>query len=335
MNEARLRRIRPHWDFSANMALIAGVFAFGAHTIFAPVPSDSIPLRVAAVQANIPQEEKFDAARDQILERYTALTDTALAMRPQLLLWPEAATPGSLNQSQDMVAFVSSFARSGNTNFLLGTLEIGTDEHDYNIAALFTGFNPEPQIYRKMHLVPFGEYIPFRHSFPPFEWVIGDLVPGDFAAGKEYTVLQLHSPEMKAAALVCFEDTLGDLTRHFVQRGAQLLVNVTNDGWFQHSQGSEQHLANALFEPWKTDARSCVRRIPGSRHLLTRWDASPTRSVPMGTRSAKECFRTLFKSRQQRPAKLSTPVTANAFPKPAPRCSLVALGFLIRRRREP
>ncbi len=250
-SETRTRRLRPHWDFSLNIALIALAFSFGVRTVFVPAPADCIPLRVAAVQANIPQEEKFDAVHARaIRERYAALTETALATSPQLLLWPESATPGSLFASQELFDFVRGFAERGGVNFILGSLDFDEANRDYNIAALFTPKpppGPAPQTYRKMHLVPFGEYIPFRRAFPPFEWIIGDLVPGDFTPGTEFTLLQLHQPELKAATLVCFEDTLGDLTRQFVSRGAQLLVNVTNDGWFLQSQGAEQHLANSVF----------------------------------------------------------------------------------------
>ena len=248
--EARLRRIRPHWDFSANMALIAAVFAFGVRTLFAPADAHSLALRVAAVQADIPHNPEQRSERafaNLIMERYGALTEVALTTRPQLLLWPESATPGSLFASQEVFDFVNGFARRGDTNFLFGSLDFDEARHDYNIAALFTPRGSEPQTYRKMHLVPFGEYIPFRRAFPPFEWIAGDLVPGDFTAGTEYTLLKLERPAVNVGALICFEDTLGDLTRHFVRRGAQLLVNVTNDGWFLRSQASEQHLANAVF----------------------------------------------------------------------------------------
>ncbi|MEI8234575.1 MAG: apolipoprotein N-acyltransferase [Verrucomicrobiota bacterium] len=245
--EAHTRRLRPHWDFSVCMALIAAVFSYGVRTIFAPAPAGGAPLRVAAVQANIPQDQKFDRAfEDHILERYAALTESALATRPRLLLWPEASTPEALDIGE-IYRFVSGIAERGGVNFVLGSL--GSDEarHDYNIAALFAPGRNAPQIYRKIHLVPFGEYIPFRKAFPPFEWIIGDLVPGDFTPGDAYTLLHLNNPSLDAAALVCFEDTLGDLTRHFVANGAQLLINITNDGWFLQSQGAEQHLANARF----------------------------------------------------------------------------------------
>src|SRR5205085_12588278 len=67
------------------------------------------------------------------------------------------------------------------------------------------------------------------------------------AFGNEHTVFQLTRPDVRVAPLICFEDTVGNLTRHFVARGANLLANVTNDGWFLRSSGSQQHLANAVF----------------------------------------------------------------------------------------
>ena len=103
------------------------------------------------------------------------------------------------------------------------------------------------QIYRKVHLVPFGEYVPGRHTIPLLARVVGDQVPDDFAFGKEFTVFKLSGDKAKAAPLICFEDTIGDLARQFVLAGANLLVNVTNDGWFLRSAGSQQHLANAVF----------------------------------------------------------------------------------------
>jgi len=103
------------------------------------------------------------------------------------------------------------------------------------------------QIYRKVHLVPFGEYIPLRHSFPLFAAVASKWVPGDFDAGGDYTVFRLTNSDVRVAPLICFEDTVGDLARQFVLKGANLLVDVTNDAWFLRSAGSRQHLANAIF----------------------------------------------------------------------------------------
>src|SRR5438067_1117525 len=115
------------------------------------------------------------------------------------------------------------------------------------VALLVSHSDQRIQIYRKIHLVPFGEYIPLRHSFPLFAAIASTWVPGDFARGTEHTVFSLTNADVRAAPLICFEDTVGDLVRRFVVNGANLLVDVTNDGWFLHSSGSRQHVANALF----------------------------------------------------------------------------------------
>ena len=121
------------------------------------------------------------------------------------------------------------------------------NEKDYNAAVLISGATQEMQVYWKMHLVPFGEYIPLRRSFPLFAALAKEWVPGDFSAGKRYTLFRLTNGDAQIAPLICFEDTIGDLTRQFVIQGASLLVNLTNDGWFLDSSGSEQHLTNAIF----------------------------------------------------------------------------------------
>lgn len=236
---------RPHYDFSFTLVLVVLVFAFGIRAL--QQHQETVPLRVAAVQANIPQNEKFNTAFEaKIFATYTRLTEAALGWRPQLLLWPEAATPRGMFSDERNNQFVLQFATRTEGNFMLGSIDFD-EEGDYNIAALLTDRGRDIQVYRKVHLVPFGEYIPFRHSFPLFAKIAGDQVPGDFKSGGELTILKTRHPELRLAPLICFEDTLGDLTRKFVLKGAQVLVNVTNDGWFQHSQAAEQQVANAVF----------------------------------------------------------------------------------------
>jgi apolipoprotein N-acyltransferase len=249
--EAGRRRIRPHWDFSATVLLVALNFAFGVRVLLKK-ETPGTQIRVAAIQPNIPQNEKWDDSFAQsIVERLRDLTVPALALQPELLLWPEASVPGGAFSSREAADFVKSFCADSDVNFLIGTSEFGPDG-DFNSAALLNRRGARLQTYRKIHLVPFGEFIPFRHSFPLFAWITGDLVPGDFSAGSGFTILETERPAVKIAALICFEDTLGDLTRRFVQRGAQLLVNLTNDGWFLESPAAEQHLANAVFRAVET-----------------------------------------------------------------------------------
>ena len=117
------------------------------------------------------------------------------------------------------------------TDLLLGTID-ADEGGDYNAALLVSDGGEKIQVYRKLHLVPFGEYVPGRHTVPFISSIVGDQVPADFTPGKEATVFNLTNAAVKVAPLICFEDTLGELTRQFVLRGANLLANVTNDGWF-------------------------------------------------------------------------------------------------------
>jgi len=246
-HEARTHRMRPHWDINFTMLGVVGLLVFGWQV--ARNPSQTKPLRAAAVQANIPQKQKFDPQfTGQIFDRLTRLSEIVLSSNPpaDLLIWPESALPGPVLEDEETYRFVMDFAASNKTDLLLGTIDV-ENGHEYNAAALVSNPGQQVQIYRKVHLVPFGEYIPLRHSFPLFAAVAGRWVPGDFEAGQNYTVFRLTNGDVRVAPLICFEDTLGELTRQFVLNGANLLANVTNDGWFLHSAGSRQHLANAVF----------------------------------------------------------------------------------------
>jgi apolipoprotein N-acyltransferase len=250
--EARTRVMRPHFDFTFTMAAIVGVLVFGlrATQIFPAAK----PLRVAAVQSNVPQSQKFDPQfTREIFDQFRRLSEVALRSNPppELLVWPESSMPGPVLADQESYKFVMDLAASADIDILLGTI----DEEDgdvYNAAILVSDGGERVQMYRKVHLVPFGEYVPGRHTVPLLARIVGNQVPGDFKAGTEHTLFTLTNTAVVVAPLICFEDTIGALTRQFVVPtetgpGANLLVDVTNDGWFQHSAGSHQHLANAIF----------------------------------------------------------------------------------------
>jgi len=170
---------------------------------------------------------------------------------PDLLVWPESSMPAPVLLDQESHKFVMDLAGSADTDLLLGTI----DEEDgdaYNAAILVSDGGERVQTYRKVHLVPFGEFVPGRYSVPLLARIVGDQVPGDFKEGREHTVFSLTDSDVHVAPLICFEDTIGELARQFVlpsdtSPGANLLVDVTNDGWFERSAGSHQHLANAIF----------------------------------------------------------------------------------------
>ena len=245
--ETRVRPIRAHYDFTLTMAAIIGVMGFGLRAFQIQQPSK--PLKVALVQPNIPREQKFSPEFAQhTFDKFTQLSTPALSSSapPDLIVWPESSMPGPVLQDDLSYRFVMDFSASARTDLVLGTLDL-EETHDYNAALLVSESGQRVQIYRKVHLVPFGEYIPGRHTIPLLARVVGDQVPSDFSFGKEHTVFRLANDKAQVAPLICFEDTIGDLTRQFVLGGANLLANVTNDGWFLRSAGSQQHLDNAVF----------------------------------------------------------------------------------------
>jgi apolipoprotein N-acyltransferase len=250
--EVSTRTVRPHFDLTLTLATIVGVLTFGLRATQVSPPTK--PLRVAALQSNVPQNQKFDPQfTRKIFDQFRHLSEIALRSTPppDLLIWPESSMPGPVLADRESYQFVMDLAASAESDILLGTIDEENGDA-YNAALLVSDGGEQVQVYRKLHLVPFGEYVPGRHSVPLLARIVGDQVPGDFKAGKNHTVFELTNRDVKVAPLICFEDTVGELTRRFVlpsetNPGANLLADITNDGWFLHSAGSHQHLANAIF----------------------------------------------------------------------------------------
>lgn len=259
--EIRLGARRPHYDFAFTLALIALAWGYGIRQLVAP-PPQSTTFTFASVQANVPQTIRNDLTfESEVMGRYIRHTETALAMKPDLILWPESAPPHPLFNNQETWDTVKDLADRHEGDLLLGTVHF-SEQGDYNSVVLLSDHAAQAQIYHKMHLVPFGEFVPFRESFPLFAWIVGDLVPGDFDPGPYPVVFEMASKPVKLAPLICFEDVLGDLARQFVRRGAQIFTVVTNDGWFLESAGARQHLNHAVF-------RCAENKIPMLRSANT------------------------------------------------------------------
>ncbi|MBX9742751.1 MAG: apolipoprotein N-acyltransferase [Chthoniobacterales bacterium] len=241
-------RMRPHGDLLITLLVIVMVICYGLRELLAPAPLQE-RLSIAAIQGNIPQNHKWDRSfEEEIMSTYLRRSAMALALRPDLIVWPEAAVPRPLLQDQATFNRVQQLAQQGEADFLMGSLDYEENpRHDYNAAILLTHHASSAQVYAKVHLLPFGEYIPCRKSFPFFAWVTGDRILGDFDAGPGPKLLELSTKPVHVAPLLCFEDTLGDLVRRFAGLGAQAIITLTNDGWFGHTAASKQHMVNALF----------------------------------------------------------------------------------------
>jgi apolipoprotein N-acyltransferase len=139
----------------------------------------------------------------------------------------------------------------GDDFYLITGLEDNNLENNevYNTITIMKGDTGSYQMYKKVHLVPLGEFIPFRDSFPVFEWIAGGIIENDFTPGTSHEPLSIEKEghTIGIIPLICFEDTVPRHARKFIRNGPQVMVNVTNDGWFYDSAESTHHFYNALF----------------------------------------------------------------------------------------
>jgi apolipoprotein N-acyltransferase len=236
-----------------------GRYAYGVGAPAAQATSSNI--RITVIQGNIPQEMKWDQmASDRIVGKYLNLTSLALAQSPDLVIWPEAAFPLILKQENGYAPFAD-LVKKFNKPLLAGTVTSeGLQYH--NSVLLVSEKGRVADSYRKIHLVPFGEYIPLRGIFGFLETVVPI---GDFFPGTEYTVFAIPRSSgnaIRCGTLICFEDVFPGLSRQFVLRGAGILINMTNDAWFRKTSAPYQHLSASVF-------RAVENRVPVVRAANT------------------------------------------------------------------
>jgi apolipoprotein N-acyltransferase len=199
-------------------------------------------VRVGLVQGNVEQDQKWNPAyREPILQRYLDLSRQVIGSGAAIVIWPEASTPFYFNLDNVSAAPVRRLAAESRTPFLIGTDEIersadGRDAY-YNAAVLVRADGSSSVSYRKMWLVPFGEYVPMKRVL----FFVGPLVEAvsDFTPGTDPVVFDVDGRRVSVA--ICYESIAPWIARAFVRRGSQLLATITNDAWFGRSSAAFQH----------------------------------------------------------------------------------------------
>ncbi len=214
--------------------------------------------RVGFVQPHIPQDVKWDPARaTEVLGVLERTTLGLAARRPDFVLWPEAVTPMAVKGDPTVQAWTEALVRRLGAPLLLGS--IGVEPGDDGVPAWRNGaflVEPEeglaPRYYTKRRLVPFGEFVPLR---PVLGW-LEKVVPvgGDFEAGLDPTLLIMRTPGgiVSAGPLICYEDVFPQLARRSTRAGADLLVVLTNNGWFGEGGAATQHAAHSVLRAIET-----------------------------------------------------------------------------------
>lgn len=206
-----------------------------------------VPLKVALIQGNIDQGIKWDPAfMEQTISIYERLSRQAAAGGVDLVVWPESAAPFFFQEPgppSDRITVLASEIRSP---IIFGSPafdDSGPRRRYFNSAFLVSAAGSVLGRSDKMHLVPFGEYVPLAKLLPFVHKLVVGV--GDFSSGD--AIVTLDPGKGKVGVLVCFEGIFPDLARRYVREGAQLLVNITNDGWYGRSSAPYQHLSMAVF----------------------------------------------------------------------------------------
>jgi len=283
--EIKTKQLRAHPDFIVGIIIVASIFLYGTYRL-TKGKENHIEVRVLLVQGGIDQTEKWDAnSAQKIYKRYWDLTTPYLTLENadfDLVVWPESSLPYALHDKETQT-YLNNILSVDDYELVLGLNENIPQEGIYNSIVVLRGNTSNAKTYRKIHLVPFGEYVPLRSTMPFLEKLASNAIGVDFTPGKKAEPIKMNLPEpYSIIPLVCFEDTFGNLARKFIKDKPQLIVNVTNDGWFGKSAASEQHYANAIFRcielrrPMIRSANtgiSCI--IDSTGNLHDRWASSP------------------------------------------------------------
>lgn len=205
-------------------------------------PTPAVPVTI--IQGNIAQDRKWDPARqEETLWTYRRLTQAAAVEgQPALVVWPETAVPFPF-QADPRREAVLDVARAVRVPLLVGAPHVdGATGRVFNSAFLIDPAGGVADRYDKVHLVPFGEYVPLRRVFFFADWFVAGGI-GEFAPGATLTLFE--SPAGRFGVTICYEAIFPDLVRRSFAAGADFLVNITNDAWFGRTSAPYQHLAMA------------------------------------------------------------------------------------------
>jgi apolipoprotein N-acyltransferase len=247
-------RVGRSWQSLAGEALGAGVllvalFIYGDLRITEVQRKlkTSPSLDVALIQGNIDQSLKWNPQNQQAtLTTYTSLSNLKRSSGSRLIVWPETAVPFYFQDVDDRSRQVYQVVKDTGSWFLFGSPSYIKEQS--GVSYLNSAFlvSPEGRIagrYDKVHLVPYGEYVPLRTLFPFISKLAVGV--GDFRAGQGYHPLAMGDHQL--GVLICYEAIFPEASRIYRKKGAELLVNITNDAWFGFSSAPYQHLSMTVF----------------------------------------------------------------------------------------
>jgi apolipoprotein N-acyltransferase len=206
-------------------------------------------VKIVAVQPNVPMNPVKSAEEIKaLIERHVALSTHGLAtpteaLGPRIVIWPESPMNFTYASDKTFQEFVANFARQNHTSLLFNSLEPAANDGAYNSALLVNEQGRVIAQYDKIRLMPFGEYVPLPQWLPGASLISG--IVGEFTPGSNYTLMPFG--DRKAGVFICIESAYPWIARRMAHDGADVLINISNDGYLGPTAVMRQHLANAIF----------------------------------------------------------------------------------------
>jgi apolipoprotein N-acyltransferase len=223
------------------VAAIVAVSAYGYYRLNESRPGHRV--EVSVVQGNIRQDQKWNPAYESyVMDTYDKLTASAMAKGPAMVVWPESAVPFYFGADKPLTDQLVSFQKDLGAYLLFGAVTVKGKGLLANSAILLDPSGTVAYHYDKIHLVPFGEYVPLKRVLFFLDKVVTGI--GDYAPGRKY--IKAETPFGKFATLVCYEITFPGLVRKFYKDGGDFMVTITNDAWFGDTAGPYQHFSMAV-----------------------------------------------------------------------------------------
>lgn len=211
-------------------------------------PPGEAGISVVALQPNVPMEPvKSPKEVDELVQRHITMSEVGLSQLEsegtRLVIWPESPMNFAYAADAQFRELIGRFARTNNTSVLFNSQEPAGDHGVYNSALLVNEQGVLVAQYDKIRLMPFGEYVPLPSWLPGASLV--SAIVGEFIAGTNYTLMPVGNT--KAGVFICIESAYPWVPRNLSTKGADVLINISNDGYLGPTAVMQQHLANAVF----------------------------------------------------------------------------------------
>lgn len=242
-------------EFAAVLSILVIVESYGYYNIYSIRRSleNKHALKVALIQGNVGMFQKWKLTKQRTTDLYLGLTRKALKYSPSLVIWPETALPYIISVQPYYWNRVMSFVKANKINLIFGSIGVNLlngKYRFYNRDYMFTK-NGRYSYYDKMHLVPFGEYIPLRKTFPFIAHLLRGAGIGNFTRGSDFRILK--SGRIMVGSMICYEAYFDSLVRNFPDKGANLLVSITDDAWYGKSSAPYQDMSMTVFSAVEND----------------------------------------------------------------------------------